>query len=261
MSQVNQIVSMRLGARSSSSPPIVFVIDEDPAVRHTVESAALGAGWQPRAFASATEFLAQPRIMTPGCLILDVALPDLSGLEVQRLVADRPELPIVFLTAVREVSTTVQAMRAGAVEFLTKPCISQILVRAIEHAVNRSRQALAEETGRCALRERYAALSPREREVMGWVIAGLLNKQIAGELGISEITVKAHRGKLMRKMVARSVAELVTMALRLQLTPDVNRSRRRTAETAEKSGWLPRFDQRPRRAAILGEPAATGAIA
>ena len=261
MGQVNQIVSMRLGTRSSSGPPIVFVIDEDPAVRHTVESAALGAGWQPRAFASATEFLAQPRILTPGCLILDVALPDLSGLEVQRLLADRPELPIVFLTAVREVATTVQAMRAGAVEFLTKPCISQILVRAIEHAVNRSRQALAEETERCALRDRYASLSPREREVMGGVIAGLLNKQIAGELGISEITVKAHRGRVMRKMVARSVAELVGMALTLQLARDVNRSRRRTADIADKSGWLPRFERGQRLAATLGPQAAAGAIA
>jgi FixJ family two-component response regulator len=199
--------------------PIVFVVDNDVAVRESLESLIAQEGWQPKTFASAKEFLAQPRVSGPSCMVLDVALPGLSGLDLQRLVADRTDMPVIFLTGHGDVEMTVQAMKAGAMEFLTKPFRTDVLVTAIGDALERSRTALAQEAAMKSLRESYASLSRREREVMTLVVSGLLNKQVGGELGISEITVKAHRGQVMRKMRADSLAGLVRMADRLGLSP------------------------------------------
>jgi FixJ family two-component response regulator len=197
--------------------PTVFVVDADAAVRESLELLIDGSGWQPKTFASAQEFLAQPRVPAPSCMVLDVALPGLSGLDLQKLVADRTDMPIIFLTGYGDVAMTVQAMKAGAVEFLTKPYRPDVLVSAIREALERSWQALARELALKSLRESYASLSRREREVMTLVVSGLLNKQVGGELGISEITVKAHRGQVMRKMHADSLPTLVRMAARLDL--------------------------------------------
>jgi len=197
--------------------PIVFVVDDDASVRESLELLIDRSGWQPKTFASAKEFLAQPRVPAPSCMVLDVALPGLSGLDLQRLVADRTDMPIIFLTGHGDVATTVQAMKAGALEFLTKPFRPDVLVSAIREALERSGQALVREAAMKSLRESYASLSRREREVMALVVSGLLNKQVGGELGISEITVKAHRGQVMRKMQADSFAALVKMATRLDL--------------------------------------------
>jgi FixJ family two-component response regulator len=204
----------------SHATPIVFVVDDDVSVRESLESLIRFVGCEPETFASAQEFLARPRVLVPSCLILDVALPDLSGLDLQKRIAvDRIDMPIIFITGYGDVPTTVQAMKAGAVEFLTKPFGDDVLLSAIRHAIERSRIALAHEAEIRALRDRHASLSRREREVMALVVSGLLNKQVGGELGISEITVKAHRGKVMRKMKAGSLADLVNMAARLRLAP------------------------------------------
>src|SRR5258706_3751679 len=203
----------------SDATPIVFVVDDDISVRESLELLIAHAGWQPETFASAQEFLSRPRELAPNCLVLDVSLPDLSGLDLQKLVADRIDMPIIFITGHGDVPTSVQAMRAGAVEFLTKPFSDDVLLGAVRPALERSRAALAHETEIRALRDRQASLTPREREVMALVVSGLLNKHVGGELGISEITVKAHRGKVMRKMKADSLADLVNMAARLGLSP------------------------------------------
>ena len=195
--------------------PIVFVVDDDISVRESLEMLIQFAGWQPETFASAEEFLAHPRVLTPNCLVLDVSLPELNGLDLQKLVADRIEMPIIFITGYGDVPMTVRAMKAGAVEFLTKPFAEEALLGAIRHAIERSQTALGNEAEMQALRGRYASLTPREREVMALVVSGLLNKQVGFELGISEITVKGHRGKVMLKMKADSVADLVKMAVRL----------------------------------------------
>jgi FixJ family two-component response regulator len=202
----------------SDATPIVFVVDDDVSVRESLELLIRSAGWQPETFASAQEFLSRPRVLAPSCLVLDVTLPDLNGLDLQKRVAlDRVDMPIIFITGYGDVPTTVQAMKAGAVEFLTKPFGDDVLLNAIRHAIERSRTALRGEAEIRALRDRYASLSRREREVMALVVSGLLNKQVGGELGISEITVKAHRGKVMRKMKAGSLADLVNMAATLRL--------------------------------------------
>ena len=197
--------------------PLVFVVDDDVSVRESLEMLIQFAGWQPETFASAEEFLAHPRVLTPNCLVLDVSLPDLNGLDLQKLVADRIEMPIIFITGYGDVPMTVRAMKAGAVEFLTKPFEEEALLSAIRHAIERSQTALGNEAEIQALRDRYASLTPREREVMAMVVAGLLNKQVGFELGISEITVKAHRGKVMLKMKADSLADLVRIAERLRV--------------------------------------------
>jgi FixJ family two-component response regulator len=200
--------------------PIVFVVDDDVSVRESLESLIRCEGWRPETFSSAQEFLDYPRVHIPNCLVLDVSLPGLNGLNLQRIVADeRTDMPIIFITGHGDVPMTVQAMKAGAVEFLTKPFNNDVLLTAIRAAVERSRVALGLEAEMRVLRDRYASLTQRERQVMALVVSGLLNKQIGGELGISEITVKAHRGKVMQKMKANSLADLVKMAARLRLTP------------------------------------------
>jgi FixJ family two-component response regulator len=197
----------------------VFVVDDDISVRESVEQLIRTEGWQPETFASAEQFLSFSPDTGPCCLVLDMMLPGLSGLELQRQLAEQPTMPVIFLTGRGDVPTTVQAMKAGAVEFLTKPFRSQALLNAIRGALDRSEAALREKADTRQLRTCYASLTPRQREVMMLVISGLLNKQIAGELGISEITVKAHRGRLTRKMNADSVPDLVMMAVALGLSP------------------------------------------
>jgi FixJ family two-component response regulator len=198
--------------------PIVFVVDDDISVRESLELLIRSEGWQPETFASAQEFLARPRMLVPSCLVLDVSLPGLNGLDLQKRVAvERIDMPIIFITGHGNVPMSVQAMKAGAVEFLTKPFSDDVLLSAIRNAIERSQTALGHESEMQALRDRYESLTRREREVMALVASGLLNKQVGGELGISEITVKAHRGRAMQKMKADSLADLVKMAARLGL--------------------------------------------
>jgi FixJ family two-component response regulator len=199
--------------------PIVFVVDDDISVRESLELLIRKQGWHPETFISAHEFLTRPRQLAPSCLVLDFSLPGLNGLELQKRVAvELPYLPIIFLTGFGDIPMTVQAMKAGAVEFLTKPFSNEALLGAIRNAIERSRVKLDNETEIRKLRARYSALTMRERQVMTLVASGMLNKQVGDELGITEITVKFHRGNLMRKMKADSFAELVNMAARLRIT-------------------------------------------
>jgi FixJ family two-component response regulator len=208
------------GEGNAHSTPIVFVVDDDVSVRESLELLIRNAGWRPEMFESAQEFLSRPRVLVPSCLVLDVTLPDLNGLDLQKRVAvDRTDMPVIFITGYGDVPITVQAMKAGAAEFLTKPFDDDALLSAIRQALERSRTALEHEAEVRGLRDRYASLSRREREVMTLVVRGLLNKQVGFELGISESTVKAHRGKVMQKMEADSLAALVTMAARLSVAP------------------------------------------
>ena len=203
----------------ASARPIVFVVDDDVSVRESLELLIRNEGWQAETFQSAQEFLVHPRVIAPCCLVFDVTLPDLSGLDLQQRVIDRTDMPIIFITGYGDVPMTVQAMKAGAVEFLTKPFSTDVLLDAIRNAIERSRTTLGHESETRVLRQRYASLTSRERQVMALVVTGFLNKQVGSDLGISEITVKAHRGSVMRKMEADSLADLVTMAARLRLPP------------------------------------------
>jgi FixJ family two-component response regulator len=197
----------------------VFVVDDDISVRESLELLIKAAGWRAETFATAQAFLARPRVTVPCCLVLDVSLPGLNGLELQQRLAERQEMPIIFITGYGDVPMSVRAMKAGAVEFLTKPFKDDVLVEAIRQAIERSRVTLQQQSEVQVLHDCYQSLTPREREVMALVVSGLLNKQVGGELGISEITVKAHRGQVMRKMKAESLPDLVTMAARLGVKP------------------------------------------
>jgi len=196
----------------------VFVIDDDASMRESVEALIASAGWLPETFASAEEFLSRPRSSAPCCVVLDLMLPGLSGLEVQRRLAMRPDMPIIFITAHTEVLTAVEAMKRGALELLAKPFQPEALLDAIRGALGQSRAVVCRDAETRMLRTCYETLTPRECDVMALVVAGLSNKQIGVELGISEITVKTHRGQVMRKMNAKSLPELVMMAVTLGLT-------------------------------------------
>lgn len=199
----------------TSLTPLVTVVDSDAAVRAALVSLIRSAGWMARAFASAREFLACPRLLCPGCLVVDVELPVLDGLELQQRVADRAEMPIIFMTRHLDVPTMVRAMKAGAFEFMTKPLREDLMLGAIGSGIEHSCAVLRRAAELQSLHERYDSLSCREREVMALVVQGTMNKVIAARLGISEVTVKAHRGKVMLKMRVRSLATLVTLAAQL----------------------------------------------
>ena len=205
----------------SHARPTVFVVDDDVSVRESLKLLIESVGWHAETFGSGQEFLSRQWVPGPSCLLLDVVLPDLNGCDLQKLVADRAEMPIIFMSGHGDVPTTVRAMKAGAAEFFTKPLVDDVLLSSIRNAIDRSCAALRDAAETRALRDSYALLSRREREVMTLVVAGRcrLNKQVGGELGISEITVKAHRGRMMRKMRANSLPELVRMAARLCLAP------------------------------------------
>lgn len=198
---------------------IVYIIDDQDSIRESLSELAGAAGWCPVTFSSAAEFLSYPRPAVPSCLILDMALPDLDGLELQRrITTKRSHIPIIFLAGDADISTAVRAMKGGAVDFLMKPFDVQVMQREIGEALRRSESALRRENELSVLRADYGLLTHREREVMQLVVSGMLNKQVGGELGISEITVKAHRGNVMRKMKAESFAALVNMSARLRVS-------------------------------------------
>lgn len=223
------------GHSESPETPVVFVVDGDASIRQALDRLIRAAGWRPRTAASAEEFLSSERIAAAGCVLTELELPGQSGLELQRRLADRPELPIIFMSGRADIQATVRAMKAGAFEFLTKPCRTELLLEAIRGAIERSHAALQHCVRMRALQLRYESLSRREREVMSLLVCGRLNKQVGGELGISEITVKAHRGKMMRKMQAGSFAELVTMAASLQ--GDTQRSSSPSSALSSAAGF------------------------
>lgn len=214
MLNANNAIAPSHGALPMSDvTPVVFVVDDDISVRESLELMIRFAGWQPRLFESAQDFLDAPRALVPSCLVLDINLPDLSGLDLQTALADeRHNMPIIFITGYGDIPRTVRALKAGAVEFLTKPFNDEVILAAMADALQSSRVALEGEKNLRSLLEAYKTLTPREQEIMASVVSGRLNKLIAADLNISEITVKAHRGKVMRKMKARSLADLVKMA-------------------------------------------------
>jgi FixJ family two-component response regulator len=217
-------ISMGTTSGLPDASPTVFVVDDDEYIREALETAIEAAGWRARTFASAELFLACPPASGASCLVLDVNMPGLGGLDLQTTIADeRADMPIIFITGFGDIPTSVQAMKAGAVEFLTKPFDEQVLLDAIRAALERSQRALGDRSRLRELRERYAALTSREREVMDGVVSGRMNKQVGGDLGITEITVKKHRGRVMDKMRARSLAELVNMSTSLGLSPSGRR--------------------------------------
>jgi FixJ family two-component response regulator len=213
------VTDASVSPKPSRSPdtPVVYVVDADPSVRAELEALIRTAGWLPRTAASAEEFLARPRIVGPSCLLVELKLEGMSGLDLQRLVRDRAELPLIFMSSHIDVPATVQAMKGGALEFLAKPLSREALVEAISQAIERSHAALSQLAQVGALQQRFESLSRREKDVMGLVITGRLNKLVAADLGISVITVKAHRGKMMRKMKAGSLLELASMVGKLRL--------------------------------------------
>jgi FixJ family two-component response regulator len=229
-------INHRLGfTETSRLGPFVYIIAPDETERESLERLVRCEGWHPETFASAEEFLVHPSATAPSCLLLDESLPGISGLELQKRTAvDQPHVAIIFLSAEGKIPTAVEAMKAGAVEFLTKPFRDNELLSAVREALERSRFVLAKEGHKQALQRSYASLSPRERQVMALVSSGLLNKQIGGELGISEITVKAHRGQVMQKMHADSFADLIKMAAKLGLSrmKEFPRPRRDDSATA-----------------------------
>jgi len=219
MITVGRYISRMMSQCNPQNSPVVFVIDDDISIRESLESLLRCEGFEVEAFESAQEFLDRPRSLVPSCLILDISLPGLNGLELQRRVAiERQDMPIIFITGHGSIPMSVQAMKAGAIEFLTKPFSDSVLLTAIRNAIERSKILLNRDEVLRELKSRYSLLTSREREVCVLVVAGLPNKQVGSELGISEITVKAHRGSMMRKMQASSLAELVNMATRLRLT-------------------------------------------
>lgn len=195
----------------------VYVVDDDDSVRESLECLIRRAGWQAASFASAAEFLGYQRQALPSCLLLDLALPDINGLDVQQRLADHVEIPIIFISGYGDVPTTVRAMKAGALEFLVKPFRDDELLQAISRALEMSEAALREQARLESLRDRYASLSSRERQVLERIVCGCRSKRVAADLGITESTIKAHRGNVMRKMLANSLVELVDMALRLRI--------------------------------------------
>lgn len=226
MSASNALSIESTGIPVPDRSPVVFVVDDDVSVRESLQALIANAGWRVETFDCAQEFLARGRSLSPSCLILDISLPDLNGLDLQkRVVVGQKALPIIFITGYGDVPMTVQAMKAGAVEFLTKPFSTDVLLDAIRNALEKSEVALGQEAKLAPLRERYASLSPRELEVLALVVSGLLNKQVGDSLGISEITVKAHRGSVMRKMDAASLPDLVNMAARLGVAQPLDSAR------------------------------------
>jgi FixJ family two-component response regulator len=242
-----RVISHELGPLYiSNTQPIVFVVDGDISVRESLESLIHCGGWQSKTFGSAHEFLARPRPTVPSCLVLNVFLRDLNGLDLQKRVAvERPNTPVIFITDQPDVYTSVQAMKAGAVEFLIKPFGDDILLGAIQECLERSCAALSRDAEIRALRNSYARLSFRERQVMALVVSGRLNKQVGAELGISEITVKAHRGQVMQKMKAESLASLVRMAMRLRSEHALNSSRSDEVSVQFQKNLKPYYDRLP----------------
>jgi FixJ family two-component response regulator len=220
VNRTSSYASHRFGCTEPSrDTPVVFIVDPNLALRESLEWLVRSEGWHSESFTSGEEFLAHRLEAVPSCLLLDVSLPGVSGLELQKRIAiERPYIPTIFLSALGDVPTAVEAMKAGAVEFLTKPFRDKELLSAVREALGRSGFVLAKEAQKQALQRSYASLSPRERQVMTLVSSGLLNKQIGGELGISEITVKAHRGQVMQKMRADSFADLIKMSAKLGLS-------------------------------------------